>query len=60
MTYQQTLKAFLNEKIRINGAAFTDVAGASPSGTFRVQLASETAGTNVIMKAGSFIRYRTY
>ena len=38
----------------------TLIAGATPSGTFRVQLASETAGTNVIMKAGSFIRYRTY
>ena len=36
------------------------IAGASPSGTFRVQLASETAGTTVTMKAGSFIRWRTY
>ena len=36
------------------------VAGASPSGTVRVQLASETAGTNVTAKAGSFLRYRTY
>ena len=33
-------------------------AGATPSGTFRLQLASETAGTNVTMKAGSFLRYR--
>ena len=32
--------------------------GASPSGTFRVQLASETNGTNVTMKAQSFLRYR--
>jgi len=36
------------------------IVGASPSGTFKIQLASETAGTNVIMKAGSFIRYRIY
>lgn len=34
------------------------IAGATPSGTIRVRLASETAGTNVIMKAGSFIAYR--
>lgn len=34
------------------------VAGASPSGTVRVQLASETAGTDVTVKAGSFLRYR--
>ena len=34
------------------------VAGASPSGTVKVQLASETAGTTVTMKAGSFIKYR--
>lgn len=39
-------------------ASFT--AGASPSGTFKIQLASETNGTTVTMKAGSFIRYRTY
>lgn len=32
--------------------------GASPSGLVQVTLASETAGTNVTMKAGSFIRYR--
>ena len=36
------------------------ISGATPSGTFKVQLASETAGTNVTMKAGSFIKYRTY
>ena len=39
----------------ISGACF---AGASPSGTVRVQLASETAGTVVTAKAGSFLRYR--
>lgn len=32
--------------------------GASPSGTVRLQLASETAATNVICKAGSWLRYR--
>ena len=36
------------------------IAGASPTGTFRVQLASETGGTNVTVKAGSFLKYRTY
>lgn len=36
------------------------IAGASPSGVVRVQLASETSGTNVTIKAGSFIRYRVY
>lgn len=36
------------------------VAGATPSGTVKVQLASETAGTTVTIKAGSFIKYRTY
>jgi hypothetical protein len=35
------------------------VMGASPSGTFQVTLATETAATNVTMRAGSFIRYRT-
>ena len=40
----------------IEGACF---AGASPSGTVRIQLASETAGTTVTVKAGSFLRYRT-
>ena len=38
----------------------TVVAGASPSGTFRLQLASETAGTVVTAKAGSWIRYREF
>lgn len=30
------------------------------TGTWRLQLASETGGTNVTIKAGSFIKYRTY
>ena len=34
------------------------VAGASPSGVFKIQLASETNGTQVTMKAGSFLKYR--
>lgn len=37
----------------------TLVTGVSPSGTFRIQLASETAGTTVTMRAGSWLRYRT-
>lgn len=41
----------------IDGVA---IAGAAPSGDIRVQLASETAGTNVTIKAGSFLRYREY
>jgi len=36
------------------------IAGSSPSGTFRLQLASETSGTSVTIKAGSFFRYRTF
>lgn len=32
--------------------------GASPTGAVQVTLASETAGTNVTIKAGSFIRWR--
>lgn len=40
---------------RIEG---TLIMGAAPSGAVRVQLASETAGTNVTMKAGSWLRYR--
>lgn len=35
------------------------MAGASPSGQVRVQLASETAGTNVTLRAGSYLKYRT-
>lgn len=35
------------------------VAGATPSGDLQIQLASETGGTNVTMRAGSFIAYRT-
>lgn len=39
----------------------TVAAGASPSGSTRVQLASETAGTNVTVKSvGSYCRYRSY
>lgn len=39
----------------------TIAAGASPSGTTRVQLASETAGTSVTVKSvGSFCRYRSF
>lgn len=34
------------------------IAGATPSGTVKVNLASETAGTNVTIKAGSFLKYR--
>lgn len=34
-------------------------AGASPSGTVKIQLASETAGTTVTAKAGSFLKYRS-
>ncbi len=37
----------------------TLLAGASPSGTLKLQLASETAGTVVTAKAGSFIKWRT-
>lgn len=40
---------------RIRG---TFIAGASPSGTVKVKLASETAGTTVTAKAGSFIKWR--
>ena len=36
------------------------VAGSSPSGNLRLQLASETAGTTVTIKAGSYLRYRSY
>jgi hypothetical protein len=35
------------------------MSGGTPSGNIRVQLASETAGTTVTMKAGSFLKYRT-
>lgn len=34
------------------------IAGASPSGTVKMQLASETAGTTVTAKAGSYLKYR--
>jgi hypothetical protein len=35
------------------------VTGASTSGDFQITLASETAGTSVAIRAGSFIMYRT-
>jgi hypothetical protein len=34
------------------------ICGASMSGNFQITLASETAGTNVTMRAGSFFMYR--
>lgn len=34
------------------------VAGTSPAGTIKLQMASETAGTNVTVKAGSWLKYR--
>jgi hypothetical protein len=37
----------------------TLVMGGSSLGNFQITLASETAGTNVTMRAGSWIRYRT-
>ena len=37
----------------------TFIAGATPVGNIRMQIASETAGTVVTVRAGSFIRYRT-
>ena len=33
------------------------IMGGSPSGDFQITIASETGGTNVTVKAGSFIRY---
>jgi hypothetical protein len=39
----------------MNGLMIT---GGAPGGSFRVQLASETAGTNVTIKAGSFLRWK--
>jgi hypothetical protein len=35
-------------------------AGATPSGSIRIQLASETAGTTVRATANSYLRYRSY
>jgi hypothetical protein len=35
-------------------------AGASPSGSIRIQIASETAGTTVRITAHSYLRYRSY
>ena len=37
----------------------TLLSGATPGGSFQINLATETAATNVTMKAGSYIRYRT-
>lgn len=37
----------------------TLIAGVSPAGQTRIQLASETAGTNVTIKAGSWLKFRT-
>lgn len=37
----------------------TFIAGGSPSGTFKLRLASETAGTNVTVQIGSWMRYRS-
>lgn len=34
------------------------IAGGSPSGTVKLQLASEIGGTSVSVKAGSFLKYR--
>lgn len=34
------------------------IVGGSPSGNFQITLASETGGTNVTMRAGSFLMYR--
>lgn len=34
------------------------IAGATPGGTMKMQLASETAATNVTVKAGSYLKYR--
>lgn len=41
---------------RIKGSL---IAGATPAGNVQVQLASETAATNVTAKAGSWLKYRT-
>ena len=43
--------------VRVHGMV---IAGATPSGNVRIQLASETAGTIVRIVAGSFLRYRSY
>lgn len=36
------------------------IAGGAPGSSLRVQLASETAGTAVTMKAGSFLRWKAF
>ena len=38
----------------------TMIAGATPGGSFNIRLRSETAGTTVTMKAGSWFRWRTF
>ncbi len=43
--------------VRIQGMF---IAGATPSGAVRVQLASETAGTTVRVVLNSFLRWRTF
>lgn len=50
------LPSTVDSHLAIGGAYL--IAGASPSGTFGVTLASETAGTVVTLKAGSLLRYR--
>jgi hypothetical protein len=45
-----------NSHLAIGGAYL--VSGATPSGSFGVTLASETAGTSVTVKAGSVLMYR--
>jgi hypothetical protein len=37
----------------------TFVSGGSPSGTVQIRLASETGGTDVTAKAGSYLKYRS-
>lgn len=46
-----------NSWLAIGGALL--IVGSSPSGSLTVTLASETNGTTVTLKAGSFLRYRT-
>jgi hypothetical protein len=38
----------------------TVISGANPSGVFQITLTSESAGTQVTLKAGSWIRFRTF
>jgi hypothetical protein len=41
-----------------SGIKGTFIAGVSPTGNLRLQMASETGGTNVTVMAGSFLKYR--